>query len=300
VNTNEEQIMKQIAVIGLGQMGTALAKLLLAKEHKVHVWNRTPGKADALKSAGAIAAASARQAIEAADTVVMCVHDYAAALEILAAPGVKAALEGKLFIHLTTGSPEEARAMAATAQELGADYVDGAIQVAPEQMGQPDTTILVSGTRQAQERAQAVLAHFGGNVVYLGEDPAAAATMDLATLSYVYGASLGFFQGAALAQAEGLDVARYGEIVEAMSPSFGSFLRHEGKMVEQGDYTISQSPLSISVDATRRIELAMRAKGLHAELPAVIARLLSQALEAGYGQQEFAAVVKVIGAGAAS
>lgn len=291
--------MKEVAVIGLGQMGTTLARLLLAAERKVHVWNRSPGKAEALRSAGAIPAASAAQAIGAAEVVVMCVHDFAAAHEILAAPGVKAALAGKLFIHLTTGSPQEARDMAATARELGVDYIDGAIQVAPEQMGQPDTTILVSGTRAAQERGQGVLALFGGNVVWLGEDAAAAATMDLATLSYVYGASLGFFQGAALAQAEGLDVGKYGEIVEAMSPSFGSFLRHEGGVVERGDYAISQSPLSISVDATRRIELAMRSKGLHAELPAVFARLLAQAQEAGYAQQEFAAVVKVLRANAA-
>lgn len=39
-----------------------------------------------------------------------------------------------------------------------------------------------------------------------------------------------------------------------MSPSFGAFLRHEGNVVQQGDFAISQSPLSISVAATERIE----------------------------------------------
>ena len=291
--------MNTVAVIGLGQMGSTLAKLLLQAGMPVQVWNRNPARAEALKDAGAGVAASARQAVAAAQIVVMCVHDYQAANEILALEGVKAALEGKLLLQLTTGSPQDAQDMAAAVQRIGARYLDGAIQVAPEQMGLPDTTILLSGAQAEHVRAQPVLQAFGGNVVYLGEDVAAAATMDLATLSYIYGASLGFFQGAALAQAEGLDVSVYGAIVEAMSPSFGAFLRHEGNVVQQGDYAISQSPLSISVDATRRIEQVMRAKGLNTELPALFARVLRQAQAAGEGPEEFAAVVKLLRTAAA-
>lgn len=286
--------MQSIAVIGLGQMGATLARLLLAAGMQVHVWNRNPAKAEALASAGATLAASAAQAVAGAQAVVMCVHDDAAAREILSAPGVKAALKGKLLIQLSTSSPQEARDMAALMHDIRAGYLGGAIQVAPEQMGKPDTTILVSGAQADMDAARGLLASFGGNIVYLGEDAAAAATMDLATLSYVYGASMGFFQGAALAQSVGLDVARYGAIVEAMSPSFGAFLRHEGQVIQQGEFAVSQSPLSISVEATRRIESAMRGQGLHAALPALIARLLSEAQDAGYGQQEFAAIVKLL------
>ncbi|WP_340523683.1 hypothetical protein [Cupriavidus necator] len=52
--------------------------------------------------------------------------------------------------------------------------------------------------------------------------------------------------------------------------------------------------MSISVDATRRIEQAMRDQGLRPELPALLAKLLRQAQEAGYAHEEFAAVVKVL------
>lgn len=291
--------MKTVAVIGLGQMGTKLASLLLQAGMEVHVWNRTPDKAASLASHGAIVADTAAQAAAAAEAVVICVHDYAATHAILSGDGVKAALKGKLVLQLTTGSPQDAKELAAVAREVGAGYLDGAIQVAPEQMGQPDTTILVSGSRAAHADARDLLAALGGNIVYLGEDAAAAATMDLATLSYVYGASMGFFQGAALALAEGLDVGVYGGIVEAMSPSFGAFLRHEGNVIEKGDFAISQSPLSISVDATRRIEEAMRRQGLRSELPALIAQLLRDAEEAGHANEEFAAVTKILRGAAA-
>lgn len=286
--------MKQIAVIGLGQMGSTLARLLLQAGMEVHVWNRSPGKSAPLAAAGAVVAPTPAAAVRDAQVVVMCVHDYAAADQVLAMDGVAPALHGKVLLQLTTGSPQEARGAAAAAHALGAGFLAGAIQVAPEQMGQPDTTILLSGAAADHDRARDVLAAFGGNVVHLGENPGAAATMDLATLSYVYGAAAGFFQGAALAEREGLDVRRYGDIVHAMSPSFGAFLRHEAEAIAADDYTVSQSPLSISVDATRRIEDAMRSRGLHAALPAAIAQLLRDADQAGYGGEEFAAVVKVL------
>jgi 3-hydroxyisobutyrate dehydrogenase-like beta-hydroxyacid dehydrogenase len=289
-----ESEMEKVAVIGLGQMGATLAKLLLKAGAQVHVWNRNPAKAEPLAQAGAVVAASAAEAVAATRIVLVCVYDYAATFDILADPAVRAALKDKILIQLTTGSADEARQLHALALEAGAGFLDGAIQVAPEQMGQPDTTILVSGSEHTYGAARTVLGALGGNLVYLGSDVAAAAVMDLATLSYVYGASAGFFQGAALAQAEGLDVGTYGEIVEAMSPSLGAFMRHEGRVVRDGDFTVSQSPLAISVPATERIENAMRSKGLHAELPAVITRLLRKSVEAGYGGEEFAAVVKVL------
>lgn len=286
--------MKQVAVIGLGQMGSTLAGLLLQAGWQVHVWNRSPEKSAALAAQGAVVATQPAQAILAAQIVIMCVHDDAAAAAVLAADCVSAALDGKVLVQLTTNSPAEARSRAATVVADGAGYVAGAIQVAPEQMGKPDTTILVSGAPAHYDRVRDVLAIFGGNVVYLGESPAAASTMDLATLSYIYGAAAGFFQGAALAEREGLDVRTYGDITLAMAPSFGAFLRHEAEAIASNDFAITQSPLSISVDATRRIEEAVRARGMNAELPALLAKMLRSAADAGYHGEEFAAVVKIL------
>ncbi|WP_338766632.1 NAD(P)-binding domain-containing protein [Massilia sp. METH4] len=286
--------MKQVAVLGLGQMGTTLAQLLLRAGMEVQVWNRTAGRSTALADAGAIVAGNPAAAVRAAQVIVICVHDHAAVRDILDADGVATALAGKVLVQLTTTSPQEARAIAETVAALHAGHLAGAIQVAPEQMGQPDTTILVSGPAADHDRVRDVLAALGGNIVYLGEQADAAATMDLATLSYIYGAAAGFFQGAALAERAGMDVRTYGDIAQAMAPSFAAFLRHEAEAIATDDYAITQSPLSISVDATRRIEEAVRAAGLNAEVPALVAKLLRNAAQAGYAREEFAAVVKVL------
>ena len=286
--------MNAVAVIGLGQMGTTLARLLLGKGHEVHVWNRTPSKAQPLVKLGATPAASAAAAIQASRIVVMCVHDYAAVDDILQGEGVQAALDGRLLVQLTTGSPQDARNAQDRAAAVGAVYLDGAIQVAPGQMGQPGTTILVSGAPAAFGPGRQVLAVFGGNIVYLGDKPGAAATMDMATLSYVYGAVLGFVHGARVTEAEGLSLKAYGDIVAAMSPSYGQFLRHQAAVIDSGDFTVSQSPLSISVEATQRLERIARESGLDAQVPALAARLFRQAQDAGHGREELAALIKVL------
>jgi 3-hydroxyisobutyrate dehydrogenase-like beta-hydroxyacid dehydrogenase len=285
---------KTAAVIGLGTMGTTLARLLLGAGYRVTVWNRTQAKVRPLVSQGAGEAQSAAAAIAEGDIVVVCVHDYKAAREILETTEVEAELKGRVIVQLTTGSPDEARQSERWAQRHGAEYVDGAIQAAPSQMGRPDTMILVSGAQSAYRRTEAVLGVFAGNVKYLGDQVSAASTMDLATLSYVYGASLGFLQGARVAESEGFRVDHYAGLVADISPSFAEFFRHEGTVIQSDDYTVSESPLKISVEATERILTAARDSGLATDLPALAADLFQQAAAAGYGDQEFAAAIKVL------
>nr|WP_278253213.1 NAD(P)-binding domain-containing protein [Bordetella petrii] len=283
-----------VTVLGLGTMGAAIARLFLEQGRQVTVWNRSAGKAAPLAALGARAAATAAEAIRASDLAVMIVYDYAAAHAILAAPGVAAALRGKTLVQLTTGSPAEAREALAWATAHGAAYLDGAIQAAPSQMGQPDTPVLLSGDPQAYARVAGTLRDLAGNITYLGSQIDAAAAMDLATLSYVYGATAGFIHGALIAESQGLDVAQLGSIVAGISPSFGAFFQHEGKVIQSGDFTVSESPLRISVEAARRILDSSKAAGINTDMPAFVDNWLQRADAAGLGNQELAALIKVI------
>lgn len=281
-------------VIGLGSMGSTLGRLLLQNGFKVTVWNRTAAKAKALVAQGAVLAATPAEAVAASPLVVVCVYDYQAAREIFAGPDLAAALRGRLLLQLTTGSPQDARESDLWARAQGADYLDGAIQAAPSQMARPDTTILVSGPEAVFRRAESLLAVFGGNVKFLGSEVAAAATMDLATLSYVYGAVIGFLHGARVCEAEGLRVDAYGQIVAEIAPAFGDFLKHEGAVIHSGNFAVSESPLAISVEATERLAAAARGAGINAEFPEFAAALFKRAHAAGYGAEEAAALIKVL------
>lgn len=283
----------QVSVIGLGSMGATLARLLLAAGHDVTVWNRSMAKASELVGAGARPAGSAAEAVAASGVTLMCVYDYAAAAAILHDAAVEAAIRGKVLVQLTTGSPQDALEAAEWATRHRAGYVEGAIQAAPSQMGQADTPLLLSGDRAAYEQVAGLLRVIAGNLVYLGPAIDAAATMDFATLSYVYGAYAGFMHGARLAEVRGVDIVRYGDIVQSIAPSFGAFFRHQAGVIASGDFRVSESPLRISVVATQRILEASADAGIDTRVPRLFASLLAQAHDAGLADSELAALIQV-------
>lgn len=294
MTTTTHDVKKAVSVIGLGMMGATLARLLLAQGYRVTVWNRSASKTEALVKEGAVSAPDVVTAINASPVAVVCVLDYKTTLEILSPAAVKAALAGRTLVQLSSGSPVEAEESEALLHSLGGSYLDGAIQAAPAQMGQEDTPILVSGRKDVYDRYEPVLRVFGGRLSYLGEKAGLASAVDLATLSYIYGASLGFFHGARIIESAGLPVSDYGALVAGISPTFGHFLQHEGNVVHSGDFSISASPLNISVDATARIWQHAKEAGINDEFPRFAADLFRRADAAGYGREEVAAMIKLL------
>ncbi|QFZ87133.1 NAD(P)-dependent oxidoreductase [Variovorax paradoxus] len=285
---------KEVSVLGLGAMGVVIARLFLDQGYKVTLWNRSADKADALVARGAVLAHSAAEALRASRMAVMCVYDYRAADAIFAMDGVAAAMDGRLLAQLTTGSPKDAREAEAWAHRHGAAYLEGAIQAAPDQMGRADTPLLVSGAQAVFAEAEPLLKVLAGGIVYLGEKASAAAAMDLATLSSIYGTMLGFLHGARIAEHEGFDVAEYGRIVAGIMPTFAGFLQHEGAVIQSGDFAITQSPMRISVEATQRILQTAQEAGINTEFPTFAAGLFRRADAAGLGGEELAALIKLL------
>jgi len=290
--------MTDVTVIGLGPMGLVLADLLLKAGKSVSLWNRNPEKAASLVERGATLAPTPAAAIAASPATLVCVYDYKAAETILAADGAPAALQDRLIINLGTGGPDDATRVEVYVNRHGGNYLDGAIQAAPSQMGQDDTPLLVSGRHAHFTRAEPLLRILAGNLVYLGERIDAAAFMDLATLSYVYGAFAGFLHGARVAEATGIDVTTFGSLVNAISPSFGAFFQHEGGVIASGDFRITESPLRISVPAVRRILMFSERLGLNTELPALVDGWLERAEAAGLADEELASLIKILRGGA--
>ncbi|MGY0038562.1 NAD(P)-dependent oxidoreductase [Pedobacter sp. NJ-S-72] len=196
----------KITIIGLGSMGSTIASLYLQHKYEVTVWNRNAEKAKQLVQNGAVLAKDIVEAVKASPIVIICVYDYKATHEIFIHDEIASALTGKTVIQLTTGSPKDATDSESWFNEYGAEYLDGAIQVAPEQMAQSDTTILLSGSTEIYTQNKTLLEILGGNITYLGNTISSAAAMDLATLSYVYGSIFGFLHGVLIAETNQLDV----------------------------------------------------------------------------------------------
>jgi len=97
-----------VTVIGMGNMGSAVAQAYLERGYRTTVWNRTADKAEALADAGAVVASTAAKAVAASPLTILCLLDNTAVEDVLESVGQAAA--GHTLVRLTSGSPAQARA----------------------------------------------------------------------------------------------------------------------------------------------------------------------------------------------
>ncbi|MFZ3494927.1 NAD(P)-dependent oxidoreductase [Streptomyces sp. 5.8] len=100
-----------IAFLGLGSMGTPMARRLLAAGHRLTVWNRSPGKIRTLAEAGAVPAATPAEAVREADLVITMLADPAA-LHAVAEELLPALRPGTHWIDTSTVGPQAVRDVA--------------------------------------------------------------------------------------------------------------------------------------------------------------------------------------------
>ncbi|MBA3319825.1 MAG: NAD(P)-dependent oxidoreductase [Pyrinomonadaceae bacterium] len=289
-----KNVQSVVSIIGLGAMGSALARTLLRDGHRVTVWNRTGAKAESLVRDGATLAPSVASAVGASPVVLVCVDGYKVTRSILEADEVAPLLSGRVVVDLSSGTPQDARDAEGWARERGVVYLDGAIMATPSQMGRPDTPIILSGAETAFQRSKPVLDTLAGNLMYVGESVGAAAAWDLATLSCLFGALLGFFHGARIFEAEGLSVGDYGAMIADISPVLGEMMKHSGDVIQTGMFDEVQSSVKT---CTRGVELFMKhagEAGINSEFPTFGLGLFKKAMAAGYGEEEVAALIKVL------
>ncbi len=279
---------KQVGVLGLGRMGSALAGALVGAGHDVSVWNRSPLKAGPLLDRGARLAATPAEAA-AADVVVSCLSTYDTQQPVLDA----AALRGRTLVNLTSGTPEQARGVAKWAASEGIDYVDGVIMAVPQGIGTPGARILYSGSETAFAAQRDVLEVLG-EPVFLGEDAGLAALYDLALLGVMWSAMGGYLHALALVGTEGVTPAQFTPMALDWLSSVGGFLTGIGAQVASGDYETDVSALDINAAGLGLLVETSRSQGIGTEVPAALRALFDRAVAAGHGAHAIASVIEEI------
>ena len=281
--------MSEVTVIGLGNMGSALAGALLENGRTVTVWNRSPEKATPLVAKGAVLAPSAAAAIESSPIIIVCVTNYAAANHIL--DEVAGDLPGKLLVQFTTGSPQEARASETWAHEHEAQYLDCAITGSPSSIGTPDAHILVSGKNAIFKQAEPTLRLLASNLDYKGEPVGLASTWEMIYIMHYYGMFLSLFHSVQICQAEGIPLEEYITLLGKQGKNYEKWLCEN---IQSDDYHETSAPLELWAGGIRQIAQHAQDSHLHAEFPQLVARLFQQAMDAGYGREEVSALFKVL------
>jgi 3-hydroxyisobutyrate dehydrogenase-like beta-hydroxyacid dehydrogenase len=284
----------EVSVIGLGAMGSTLARGLLRNGYRVTVWNRTSAKAEPLVQDGAVLAPNPASAVAASPIVVVCVDDYDATKKILGAKDVAPALAGRTLVQLSTGSPQDARDSEAWARGLDADYLDGAIMATPSQMGRTDTTIFVSGADSAFRKNEPLFKSLGGNIIYLGEQVGSASALDSAVLSFLFGGILGFFHGSLICESEGLRVDSFGALVADIAPVIGEMIKHQGEVIQAGTYEKPEATVRICAKGFELFVRQAQEARINSDFPKFGLGIFEKAMAAGYGEEAVGAVIKAL------
>jgi 3-hydroxyisobutyrate dehydrogenase-like beta-hydroxyacid dehydrogenase len=277
---------KQVGVLGLGRMGSALAGALLGAGHDVVVWNRSPLKAGPLLDRGARLAATPAE-VASADVVLSCLSTYDSQRAVLEAASPK------VLVNLTSGTPAQAREVASWASSAGIDYVDGVIMAVPQGIGTAESRILYSGSAAAFSAQREVLSVLG-EPVFLGEDAGLAALYDLALLGIMWSTMAGYLHALALVETEGVTPSTFTPMALSWLSAVGGFLPGIGAQVASGDYETDVSALDINAAGLGLLVETSRAQGIGSSVPAAVRELFDRAVAAGHGAHAIASVIEEI------
>ena len=292
VDIAESLMVRKVMVIGLGRMGSALAATLLKNDYEVSVWNRTASRAAPLVEAGASQADSVAEGISVSEVIVVCVGNYDDTKSLLEDCGD---LSGKTLIQLTTATAPETRDMEAWAIQNGALYLDGAIMAYPSDVGTEACYLLVAGSEAAWRDCEPIVMCLGGASRFLGENVAAPTALDAALIISSLSSIIGMIQGAHIVEQEGLDVSEYLELVVGMSvDEVPHDLRRQGNAIARNDFSDTQAALGTYAAGLSNLVGDYAKRGLNMQFPQAINDLLNRALQAGYEEEEVAAVIKVM------
>jgi 3-hydroxyisobutyrate dehydrogenase-like beta-hydroxyacid dehydrogenase len=166
----------RIAIVGLGRMGHAFADRLLDEGHDVSVWNRTPGRADALQERGARVMSSVDDVGDEVDVVFLCLADDKSTLDVAAPNGeARASWEQTLVANTGTVAIE---VITALAEVYGDRCVNAQILGAPQAVRSGTASFVVGGPASARAALAPVWTVFAG-ALDVGDRPDTAAIIKL-------------------------------------------------------------------------------------------------------------------------
>ena len=291
--------MKQVtvSVIGLGLMGSAIARSLINAGIRVTVWNRSKNKtlefeAQTASSSSVNVASSVLSAIQSSDIIIVCVRDYDASDALLRQQEAEHLLSAKTIIQLSTGTPTKAREATLWATNIKAKYLDGEIMAFPIAVGSQNCPILYAGDAAVYQSCEQITRALGNPAQWISEDPGAAAALGNAGLSIYFGFLFGALNGAAICQAENIPLANLQTLTSSLSPFFNDVLTRTVKMIDADDYQSTHSTLDTSAGALAQIGEITKNANLDGRFIECLQSYAKEGIEEGNGSVSNAVLFK--------
>ena len=287
-----------IAFIGLGAMGTPMARTLLASGFALSGYDADPARSAALVPDGATATRSAAEAAARADVLLVMVQNYAQACEALLGPeGAFAALPaGATVLVMSTIAPAQARALAEHAAARGLGFVDAPVSGGPTRAATGDLSIAISGDPAVVARCRPVLDALGTQQYPVGDQVGQALTLKI-----VHQLLAGVHIAAA---AEAIELGKRAGIAPAVVQEFvmhgagaSWMFGDRGPRMVSGAYTPPKSALAIFVKDLGIVHDLGASVGLDLNIADAALALFRRAADAGMANLDDSSVIEIVRGG---
>jgi 3-hydroxyisobutyrate dehydrogenase-like beta-hydroxyacid dehydrogenase len=285
--------MANLGFVGLGVMGSQMVSRLLDKGHRVTGYNRTRAKAQWLIDKGMKWADSPRAVAAVADVTFAMVTNAAALAAVTdGSEGIIAGLgPGKLFIDMSTVSPEVSRATAAKVRAKGADMVDAPVSGSVITLQQGKLSVMVGGKKETFDKVQPLLLDIGPKVTHVGDDGLALAMKIAVNLSLAV-QMMAFSEGVLLAEKSGIpreiavDVLTHSAVASPMIQYRGPFIL---KQPDEAwfDCNMMQKDMLLALDLGRQLKVPVPTTAISNDF-------LTAARGMGWEKKDFAVVFDVL------
>jgi 3-hydroxyisobutyrate dehydrogenase-like beta-hydroxyacid dehydrogenase len=272
-----------IAILGLGIIGSAWAKNLIADGHAVRCWNRTPKEFPHFH-------ASIREAVEGAEAIIVVVADPPAVQSVLEQilPLLK---DGQLVIQSSTISAKWTLEFAEMVRETGADFLEAPFTGSKPAAEARQTVFYLGGDAEVVERARPVLKPLAGAIQHIGPLGSAsslklALNLNLANMAQALAESL------TLTRAAGIHDDTYFAALSRNAGRSGLSDLKEPKL-RSGDFSPQFSLKHMGKDLRLALETAADL-GLSLDQSTRLAEAYAKGIDAGWQEDDFIGLIRIL------
>jgi len=282
----------KVALIGTGRMGRPMAERVLAGGHQLVVFNRSRNKAKPLRSSGALIAASAAEAVDSAECVILMLADGAAIREVFFNSEPTANLHDRTVIQMGTISPADSVAFEKKVLGLGGEYLEAPVLGSIPEASAGKLLIMVGASKPQFDKWSTLLECFGSEPLLIGEVGKAAA-VKLALNQLIASLTVGFACSLGLVQSLGIEAGLFMKILRR-SALYAPIFDKKLKLMLDRDYGIGNFPSKHLFKDVALFHAAAQTVNLETIGIEAIHRLLEITLEKGYADGDYSALFEAV------
>jgi 3-hydroxyisobutyrate dehydrogenase-like beta-hydroxyacid dehydrogenase len=280
-------------LIGLGKMGTGIAKTLLRAGHRVTVYNRTRARAEALRTVGAVVAASAAEACGGGVVFTMVADDAALDSFVFGEGGILASLpRDGVHVSLSTISVALSDKLAAAHAKVGQGYLAAPVFGRPDAAEAGRLAVVVGGAESLVQQCKPFFEAMGPKLFVVGERPSMANVVKLSGNFLIATVLESLAEALAFARKSGVDAGALMEFLTATlfnAPVYKTY----GELIVLGKHEPAGFALPLGLKDVRLVLQAAEAASVPMPIASVVRDRFITAMARGNQDKDWSVLGQV-------